>query len=257
MNDPKRLTSASENNLERILLRAARVEAPSGAKERALLAVSAALAASSVTAGVASASPVAASAKAASVAALKWMGVLSLTGASAVTGAVVLHRALASAPHASVAATVSSRGQPAEMRATATETVSTAATLPTARESLAPAPTHPASAAATATTRSSLRSTEPGAPTASTLPVELALLERARAAMGAGELTRALSLLDGYAIRYPRGAMAPEAAVLRIETLVKTGDRPAATRFANAFLATAPHSPYAARIQSLLAAPSP
>jgi outer membrane protein assembly factor BamD (BamD/ComL family) len=82
------------------------------------------------------------------------------------------------------------------------------------------------------------------------------MLERARAAMGSGELARALSILDGYAVRYARGAMAPEAAVLRIETLVKMGDRPAATRFANAFLAREPHSPYASRIQSLIAAPT-
>jgi outer membrane protein assembly factor BamD (BamD/ComL family) len=83
------------------------------------------------------------------------------------------------------------------------------------------------------------------------------MLERARAAMNAGELSRALSILDGYIDRFPHGAMAPEAAVLRIETLLKAGDRAAATRFANAFLAIAPHSPYAARVQSLLAASNP
>ena len=75
--------------------------------------------------------------------------------------------------------------------------------------------------------------------------------------MNAGELSRALSILDTYIDRFPRGSMAPEAAVLRIETLLKAGDRNAATRFANAFLAVAPHSPYAARVQSLLAGSNP
>jgi TolA-binding protein len=105
--------------------------------------------------------------------------------------------------------------------------------------------------------RSVPRSAESGASVASALPVELATLDRARGAMGAGELTRALAILDAYAARFPRGAMAPEAAVLRVEALVKAGDRPGAKRFANAFLASAPRSPYAMRIQSLLAESNP
>jgi outer membrane protein assembly factor BamD (BamD/ComL family) len=75
--------------------------------------------------------------------------------------------------------------------------------------------------------------------------------------VAAGEPARALAILDGYTARFPRGAMAPEATVLRIEALVKAGDRPAATRVADAFLATAPTSPYATRIQSLLTTANP
>jgi outer membrane protein assembly factor BamD (BamD/ComL family) len=89
------------------------------------------------------------------------------------------------------------------------------------------------------------------------LPAEIALLDQARGAVAAGEPARALAILDGYTVRFPRGAMAPEATVLRIEALVKAGDRPAATRFADAFLATAPTSPYTTRIQSLLTTANP
>jgi hypothetical protein len=256
MNDPRRLSEASESDLERALLRVGRAGAPHGAKQRAMLAVSATLAASSLTATAASASPIAVTAKAGSLATLKWMAVLGLTGASAVTGAVVLHRVLEGAPRPSVAAPLSPRAGADEMRSAPSAMETPAPTRPLVPESVPAIPPRQAPAPAP-TVRSSPKSSEPSASNGSTLPVELAMLERARAAMGVGELTRAVSLLDGYAARYPRGAMAPEAAVLRIETLVKMGDRPAATRFANAFLAGDPHSPYAARIQSLLAAPNP
>jgi hypothetical protein len=51
--------------------------------------------------------------------------------------------------------------------------------------------------------------------------------------------------------------MGPEASVLRIEALAKTGDRAAAKRAADAFLRANPASPYAARVQSLVGASNP
>ena len=51
--------------------------------------------------------------------------------------------------------------------------------------------------------------------------------------------------------------MGPEATVLRVEALVRAGDRSAAARVGNAFLAGNPQSPYATRIRSLLGAPNP
>ena len=95
------------------------------------------------------------------------------------------------------------------------------------------------------------------ATTRSTVPAELALLDRARVAMDAGDTGRALSLLDGYARRFPRGHMTPEATVLRIEALVQAGDEAGATRLARAFLEGAPDTPYAARFRSLLARSNP
>jgi hypothetical protein len=86
---------------------------------------------------------------------------------------------------------------------------------------------------------------------------ELSWLEGARAAISSGNPAGALSLLDRYAARFPHGAMAPEASVLRIEALLNAGDRPAAERAAAAFLAADARSPYAARVRSLLGKPNP
>ncbi len=67
-----------------------------------------------------------------------------------------------------------------------------------------------------------------------------------------GDPARGLALLDAYTTRFPHAAMIPEATVLRVEALTGAGDRPAAQRAADAFLAAHPESPYAARIRSLL-----
>jgi outer membrane protein assembly factor BamD (BamD/ComL family) len=86
---------------------------------------------------------------------------------------------------------------------------------------------------------------------------ELAALEQARSALATGEAARALSILDAYASDYPRGSMAPEATVLRVEALVRAGDLPAARRVGTAFLATSPGSAYAPRVRSLIGESNP
>jgi outer membrane protein assembly factor BamD (BamD/ComL family) len=89
-------------------------------------------------------------------------------------------------------------------------------------------------------------------PAESTAASELALLDQARRAIAEGSPARALSILDAYASRYPRGVMAPEASVLRVEALAAAGDRNAVKREGEAFLRANPSSPYAARVQSLI-----
>jgi outer membrane protein assembly factor BamD (BamD/ComL family) len=83
------------------------------------------------------------------------------------------------------------------------------------------------------------------------------MLEEARGALASGAPARALSILDGYAARFPRASMAPEASMLRIEALVRAGDLPAAGRAGEAFLTAHPGSPYATRVRSLLAGQNP
>jgi len=100
-------------------------------------------------------------------------------------------------------------------------------------------------------------SAEPALPIGSRLHAELETIDQARAALHSGDTRRALGLLDQYEGRFPRGAMAPEAAVLRIEVLVKGGDRLGAKRVADAFLKSNPESPYAPRIQWLLSTSIP
>jgi hypothetical protein len=92
---------------------------------------------------------------------------------------------------------------------------------------------------------------------ASTLRAELTTLDEAREAISARNTTRALGILDGYDLRFPTGAMRPEATVLRIEALLIRGDRRGAERCANGFLGSSPKSPYAARVRSLLAGKNP
>ena len=81
---------------------------------------------------------------------------------------------------------------------------------------------------------------------------ELASLQQARVAIAEDDPARALSVLDAYVARFPQGSMVQEATVLRIEALVRAGDRPAAQRAADAFLQAHPENPYVDRIRTLL-----
>lgn len=93
------------------------------------------------------------------------------------------------------------------------------------------------------------------APSASTdraarLAAELRALRVAREALASGDGPRALVALDDYAARFPRGHLALEAEVLRIEALSRAGDASAADR-ARRFLEAHPQSPYAERLRPL------
>jgi outer membrane protein assembly factor BamD (BamD/ComL family) len=81
-------------------------------------------------------------------------------------------------------------------------------------------------------------------------------MAEARRALAAGDTTKCLAALDRYDHDHPRGAFAQEVVVMRIEVLVKRGDRKSAKALADRFLASHPTSPYAARIRSLTKDPS-
>ncbi|MDC3959868.1 hypothetical protein [Polyangium jinanense] len=102
----------------------------------------------------------------------------------------------------------------------------------------------------------------PAAPAPSTstdraarLAAELRALRVAREALASGDGARALVALDDYAARFPRGHLALEAEVLRIEALSRAGDASAADR-ARRFLEAHPQSPYAERLRPLAGGPS-
>lgn len=281
--------SASE--VERLLLQAARIEAPPGSKERALLVASSALSGSpGATAGVAAGKGAAASiTKTGSLAMLKWVGVAGMVGVGAVTGAMSIRDASLGAASsiaaisAALSPTTGARGIGRSDQAEAVES-SPSRTPPSPRDppiSLQPPALTTAAAPAiarqegeasrttSATTRTAASATGDHPvtsdapwnalpePRASTVRSELAMLDAARGAMAAGAPRRALSILDTYSIRFPNGAMAPEAAVLRIEGLVKVGDRSAAKKLADAFLANDPDSPYLERLRSILGTSKP
>lgn len=90
-----------------------------------------------------------------------------------------------------------------------------------------------------------------GAPAAS-LADEVAAIKSAKVALASGNAGLALHELDAYRARFPRGRLAQEASVVRIEALLKSGNAAAASSAADRFLSANADSPYAARVRSLL-----
>ena len=68
--------------------------------------------------------------------------------------------------------------------------------------------------------------------------------------LAAREPKAALDTLALYTRTFLRGALAEEAAALRVEALVASGDATEARRAAAAFLERHPNSPYAQRVRS-------
>ncbi len=89
-------------------------------------------------------------------------------------------------------------------------------------------------------------------PASESISEQIAELDRARAALDAGSTERALHLVDAYEASYPSGALVQEAELLRVEALVRAGNRPDAERAGKRFLAAYPKSPHAARVRALL-----
>ena len=131
---------------------------------------------------------------------------------------------------------------------------------PPLARALAPEPELPASAESPALAPSVAIPGDPrdayprgrvGSPPALTLADELALLQRARAAIAAGDAERALVELD----RHRRGAtgaqLGDEATLLRIEALIRAGRGDEAAALARAFARDNPGSPLVDRARSL------
>jgi hypothetical protein len=83
------------------------------------------------------------------------------------------------------------------------------------------------------------------------LAEEVAALDRARH-MVSLRPEAAIALLDAYDRDFPRGDLAPEALVLRIDALVRSGKTAAAAALGGAYLSAHPRSPHADRIRAML-----
>ncbi|HEY1695049.1 MAG TPA: hypothetical protein VGG39_22935 [Polyangiaceae bacterium] len=262
MKDPPRLLEGSASEYERLLLRAGRADAPAEARQRAIVAATAALG----TTGLAVGAATSLAAKSASGLSLKWLAVVSLVGVGAVVGAAAIEshgRASASGARSEPTILV----QAAPTLGASPHVRGTTGVSPRASATDVPSPVAPAAPVAPAL--GSASGTEMPAPAISGAPLpppasapsdvrsELRDLEDARAALAAGQPARALSLLDAYAASHPHATMASEATVIRIEALVRAGDHPAAERLAASFLASQPQSPYAERVRSLVGASNP
>ncbi|HEY8925090.1 MAG TPA: hypothetical protein VIU64_11970 [Polyangia bacterium] len=84
------------------------------------------------------------------------------------------------------------------------------------------------------------------------LSQELAALDAARATLARGNAEGALFLLDGYDRSCPRGKLAIEAEILRIDALAKNGQEREARRRAEQFVKRHPTSVLAVRARTYL-----
>jgi outer membrane protein assembly factor BamD (BamD/ComL family) len=78
---------------------------------------------------------------------------------------------------------------------------------------------------------------------------QLATVERAERALASGDAPEALRLVDEYDTKFPGGALLHEAAMVRIDALLKLGRPDEAATTADRFLAVHPASPYAAKLR--------
>ena len=81
---------------------------------------------------------------------------------------------------------------------------------------------------------------------------ELATLDRARLTLASGDARGALGQLDAHQRNFPRGRLALEAEVLRIDALAKVGRTTEARVHAQTFLRLHPNSVLATRVRAHL-----
>jgi hypothetical protein len=276
MSDPVRLLQEGADDFELELLRSAQGDAGSDRLMRRTLG---AVAAAGTLTAASAAGQAAVVAKAGGLSLLKWIGIGALAGVGVVTTYAVSRPdpAPAEPARAAVAPVVVARGA-AVAKSTPGETVTAPAPAGNAADLDAPAPPpsappaaaepSPASptparaiAAAPAAPDGAGRpaATEPAAPreasptdARASLRAEVASLDKARGALGRGDGAGALRELDRHAAEFPRGALGPEATVLRIDALTRTGQRAAAEALAERFLASPAHAAHATRVHSIL-----
>lgn len=244
MTAPRTRIAEGATEFERELLRSWPREQPSSAARQATLALMGGVAPTGVAVGLKAATGSMAP-KAATLGA-------ALLGKWAIVGASVV--ALATAATAVYSFRPSSTNTPV----TVTAAPSVAAPLPVATS----LPQLPPSATAEVPSAPPLLPAAAKAPAAAPpalepprtlgLGQEVAALDRARDALAAGNVAGALRQVDEYESQFPRGALAQEATALRIEALLQQGNRDAAARLADRFLASNPKSPHAARIRLLV-----
>ncbi|HEX4340972.1 MAG TPA: hypothetical protein VH062_33920 [Polyangiaceae bacterium] len=272
----ERLLDGEANDFERALLDAAGDDAPSERARRRTLAAMGVGA--TVVAGASHAAYAATSAAVAS-------GTVGASKGAATVSAVMLFKwlgtgALVGSLVAATVATVTTPGlvfgkRPAPAVAAAPAVVAVASAEP-ATHVVAPALVSPPEEAAVAPVRPSVPSNVrveravaapppvapeelpvaavPVAPRAasSNVVAEVAALDRARAALAAGNAREALSRLAEHDAAFPAGILQPEAVVLRVRALVAAGERAQATQVAGRFITAHPDSAQAGRLRAIV-----
>jgi hypothetical protein len=86
---------------------------------------------------------------------------------------------------------------------------------------------------------------------------EIAQIDKVRSAMRQGAPGQALTELDTYRTRFPRGVLQQESVVLRIQALQASGNTAQATALGQSFMAHHPNSPHAEKIAHILGTSTP
>lgn len=240
MKDPQPLLDDGATALELALLQAGDADRPSPkARQAALAALGLSGAILSASSPVAAAAGNAAVSSGARLLAAKWWAIGALVTASGAAGLGYGYATSAGSP----ATSPSAHAAPQPSHAPLTST----AELPAPQVFPTPIPVvttteHPPAPPL----RSSSSASNPG------IQDQIAIIDRARAAVAAHQPAAAMAALDDYQRRFPGGVLAQEASLLRIETLVARGDKAGAARLGHRFLERYPRSAMAARIKSLI-----
>jgi len=176
---------------------------------------------------------------------LKWSGIVMLGGATAIGGAAAYRHSQSARPAAVQPpsanlprAEAARRAQPPQAPLVAAPDEIKAAPEPPTKSAVSPTQPLPAPARA---------SLQPD------IGQEIRSIDAARSALRRGDTAEALRALERYGAEHGKnGSLAMEATVLRIEALLRGGNRAEAMRLANSFLASHPKSPYAPRIRALV-----
>jgi TolA-binding protein len=260
MNDPKRLLDEG-TELETRLLASAIDDAPrAGLGRKVHLALG--IGGAAVGTGTATTTAAAAASKAtpllASLGVAKWVGILAL-GTGAVASVAVVHRRASTVDSTSVevpgAVERRAPGAPAVRTAAEPETRVPAPAevspppAPIAADPPAPDPRVGPSGSrqAPAVSPGQPAVAPPKAP-APELAGELALLDRAHAALDSGDTQLALATLDRHDLEYMNGGLAPEALLLRIEAYARRHDDVKVTELGARFLSRYPGHPQAPQV---------
>lgn len=259
----KRLHSTTDDDFERALLSSARRVGPSPEAVRAVAATMAAAAVSSAVAGTASAAAAGQLTLAGKLAALSTATkvAIAVVAPIAVAGAVAGGSVFVDHPPANTPTVVEARSMPSQRREPSparppgpaeTDDAISPESLPVAQSADLPRVVGLSPSAAPLAPVAS----EP-APVAAAVPgiaEEVRRLDYARAALASGRAAVALTLVSSYERDFPRGALAREAQVVRIEAYAELGQASTASRLAAEFVARHPNDPHTARLRTMIEA---
>jgi hypothetical protein len=239
MNEPRRLREECESSLERALLDAGvSYRTSKGTRERTLVALGLAGSAALSAAAIGTASSTA-------FAKAGWVKVLTLVSTvGAVTAVPVGYYAWQKAHEAPKVAVVASKPSAPVQGPLVPAIRREEPALVAAAPAEVPSPALPTGTPNVRAPKASVSSAD--------LTAELGAIEKARSALAGGDASGALAQLDTYSRSYPRGRLALEAEVLRIDALARSGQRDAAKKRAELFVRRYPNSVLKARVRGYL-----